>query len=89
MFGLELAVPVDLGVVELEDAVVLLDLDVHVVRSTKDFIAEGPELGLVADVVDFVDDGADFGVLVEDDLGDDLLVGEVPVPEVEMGWCGK
>lgn len=67
---LQLAVPVDFGVVELEDAVALGDLNVEVVGPGQDFVLEGPELGLGADVVDLVDDGLDLRVLVEDDLCD-------------------
>ena len=83
---LELAVPVDLAVVELEDAVALGHLDVEVVGAGEDLVLEGTELRFGADVVDLVDDGLDGGVLVDKDLGDELLEGEEPVAEVEMGW---
>lgn len=84
---LQLAVPVDFGVVKLEDAVALGDLDVEVVGPGQDFVLECPELGLGADVVDLVDDGLDLRVLVEDNLCDEVLVGQIVVPEVEMGWA--
>jgi len=64
VFVLELGVPVDFCVVELEDAVVLLDLDVEVVGPREDFVAESSELGFLADVVDLVDDGAEARRLV-------------------------
>lgn len=38
-----------------------------------------------ANVVDFVDYGADCGVFVNKDFGDYFLIGEVFVSEVEMG----
>lgn len=88
VLGLELRVPVDLCVVEGEDAVVLLDLDVEVVGAVEDLVAEGAELGLGADVVDLVDDGLEAGDFVEDDVGDDLFVGEVLVSQVEVDWGG-
>lgn len=81
---LELAVPVDLGVVKLEDAAALGDLDVQVVRTSQDFVLEGPELGLGPDVVDLVDDGPELGVLVQQDLGHQVLVGEVVFPKVQV-----
>lgn len=86
MLGVEAAVPVDLGVVEAERAVFLADLDVEVVDAGEELIAEGAEFGLVADVVDFVDYGADGGVLVHEDFGDEVLVGEVGFADVEVGW---
>jgi hypothetical protein len=67
---LQLAVPVDLGVVKVEDAVAFGHLDVEVVRTGQHFVLERPELGLGADVVDLVDDCFELGVLVEDDLRD-------------------
>ena len=88
MLWLELRVPVDLCVVKGEDAVVLLDLNVEVVRSGEDLVAEGAELGLGADVVDLVDDGLEAGDLVEDDVRDDLFVGEVLVSQVQVD-CGS
>lgn len=86
MLGLELGVPVDLGVVEAEDAVVLLDLDVEVVLPREDLVAEGAIGGLGADVVDLVDDGLEARDFVEDDVRDNLLVGEVLFPKVEVDW---
>lgn len=88
MLGLELRVPVDLCVVKGEDAVVLLDLDVEVIRAGEDLVAEGAELGLGADVVDLVDDRLEAGDLVKDDVRDDLFVGEVLVSQVQVDWDG-
>jgi hypothetical protein len=59
-------------------------LHVQVVWSGQDFVLERPELGFRADVVDLVDDGFDLRVLVENDLGCYMLVGEVVFPQVEM-----
>ncbi len=96
MLCLELAVPIDLGVVELEDAVALGDLDVEVVWAGQHLVLEGPELGLGADIIDLINHGPDLGVLVEDDLCDEVLVGDIVFSEVEMCWgpfrqgrCGK
>jgi hypothetical protein len=84
VFRLELAVPVDLCVVKLKDAVVLRRLDLEVVRAGQDFILESPELGLGPDIVDLVDDGLDGAVLVDEDLGYELFVGKISLAEIEM-----
>ena len=82
----ETAVPVDLGVIEPEAAVFLVDLDVHVRVAGQELVAEGAVLVLFADFVDFVDDGADGGVLVQEDGGDEVFVREVLVAQVQVGW---
>lgn len=89
VFRLELAVPVHLGVVELEDAIVLLDLDVHILGSAENLVGKCSELRVAADIVHLVDNGANLGVLVEDDLCDDLLIGEVLFLEVEVRCEGQ
>lgn len=81
---LELAVPVDLGVVKLERAAVLRHLDVQIVLAGEDLVLKRPELGLGADVLDLVDDGLDLGVLVDEHFGDELLVGQEVRPQVEV-----
>lgn len=86
MLGVQPAVPVDLRVVEAEGAVFLADLDVEVVDAGEELIAEGAKLGLIADVVDFVDYGADGGVFVHEYFGDEVLVGEVGFADVKMRW---
>jgi hypothetical protein len=60
----QLRVPVDLGVVEVERAAELADLDEQVLGPREELVLERPELVVRADVVDLVDDGADVGVLV-------------------------
>ena len=86
VLGLQLAVPVHLCVIKLEDAVVLGNLDLHVIGTSQDLVLEGSELGLGSDVVDLVDDGADVLGLVQDELGDHLLVGDITLPQVHVGW---
>ncbi len=91
MLGVEPAVPVDLGVVEAEDAVLLVDFDVEIRVAGEELVGEGAVgvfMGVFvgADAVGFVDDGADGGVLVEEDGGEEVLVGEEGVAEVEVGW---
>lgn len=86
MLGLELAVPIDLGVVELEDTVVLGDLDLEVTRAGENFVLEGPKLGLSSNIVNLVDDGFDDRVLVHENLGHQLFVWEILFPEVQMRW---
>lgn len=82
----EFRVPVDLGVVEFEAAACFANFDQHVVGAGEDFVREGAEFALGADIVCFVDDGADVGVLVDDDLGDDGFVREILAAEVEVSW---
>ncbi len=70
VLGVEPAVPVHLGVVEAEAAVLLVDFDVHVRVAGEELVAEGAVFVSFADFVCFVDDGADGGVFVEEDGGD-------------------
>ena len=86
MLGVEAAVPVDLCVIEAEAAVLLVDFDVQVRVAGEELVAEGAVGVSVADPVGLVDDGADGGVLVEEDGGDEVFVGEVLVAEVQVGW---
>ena len=78
----EFRIPVDLGIVKVEDAAGLTDLDEQVIWPGQDFVAEGAELAFCANVVDFVDDGANVWVLVENDLANDLLVRKVLASDV-------
>lgn len=86
VLGLQLAVPVDLCIVQLEGAVVLTDYDIEVVGSSENLVREGTEFGRVADISRLVDDGADGRVLVAENLSNNLLVGEELVTEVKVGW---
>ena len=70
MLRVEPAVPVHLGVVETERAVLGVGFDIHVRVAGEELVAEGAVFVLVADLVGFVDDGADGGVFVEQDGGD-------------------
>ena len=70
MFGLEAAVPVHLGVVETKPAISLVNLDVHVWVAGEKLVAEGAIFVLSADIVGFVDHGADGGVFVKEDGAD-------------------
>lgn len=85
VLGAQPRVPIHFGIVEPEDAILFFDLDVHVVRAGEHLVPEGTELVLLADVVCFVDDGADGWVFVHEHGGDEVFVGEVLVAEVEMG----
>ena len=85
MFGVETAVPVHLGVVETKRAVLLVDLHIHVRVAGEKLVTEGAVLILLADFVGFVNHGADGGVFVEEDDGDQVFVREVLIAEVEVG----
>ena len=90
VLGVEPAVPVHFGIIEAEAAVLLDDFDVEVRVAGEEVVAEGAVFVHFADFVGFVDDGADGGVLVQEDGGDEGLVGEVLIAEVEVGfWGGK
>ncbi|KAI6754259.1 hypothetical protein HG530_012773 [Fusarium avenaceum] len=77
VLGVELAVPVYFGVVEFEDTAGLAYLNVQIIRTPEDFVGKSSELVLRANVVDLVDDGLDVRVLVKEDLGDDVFVGQL------------
>ena len=85
MLGVEPAVPIHLGVVEPEGAILGVDFDPHVRVAGKELVAEGAVFVLVADLVGFVDDGADGGVFVHEDGGDEVSVWEELLAEVQMG----
>lgn len=59
VLALEPAVPVDLGVIEGEDATVLPDFDVEIGGSAEDLVPEGAKRRLGAYHVRFVDDCLD------------------------------
>ena len=82
MLGVEPAVPVHFGIVEAEPAVFLDDFDIEVGIAGEEFVAEGAVFVGLADFVGFVDDGADGGVLVQEDGGDEGFVREVLIAEV-------
>lgn len=63
-----------------------MDLDVQVRVAGEELVAEGAVFVLLADFVGFVDDGADGGVFVQEDGGDEVFVVEVLVAEVEVGF---
>ena len=84
VLAVQLAVPVDLGVVEAEDALVLAHLDVEVVGPGEDLVAERAELGLGAHVRGLVDHRPDVRVLVHQHLRNHPLVGHVVLPQVEV-----
>jgi hypothetical protein len=84
MFSVQSAVPVDFCVVEAKVAVSLADLDVHIIRTSKNFVLESAVLALFSNVVNLVDDSADSWVLIDENLADDGLVRRVLVTKIEM-----
>lgn len=84
VLGAQPAVPVHVCVVEAELAVIFLRDDVQVFVAGYDLQGEGSEFVFGAYVVEFVDDGFDSGVLVHDYRGDEILIGEILVSEVEV-----
>ena len=86
MLGAETAVPVDLGVVETEPAVFLVDFHIQVRVAGEELVAKSAVFVPLADFVRFVDHGADGGVFVEEDGGDEVFVREVLLAEVEVGF---
>ncbi len=77
MLGTQSAVPVDLGVVEVENKIFDLDFDVHVGFAGQHFISEGPKLRVGPNVFRLVDHRLDIGILVQQQVGDDGLVGMI------------
>ena len=86
MLGIEAAVPVDFGVIEAKFATCLLDFHIHVRVTGKVLVAKGSVFILFADIVRFVDYRADGGVFVEEDGGDQVLVREILIAEIQMGF---
>ena len=70
MFGIEARVPVHSRVVKAEEAVLDFHFNVHVGVASQELVAEGAVFALGADFVNFVDDGADSRVFVQNDGGD-------------------
>lgn len=81
----ESCVPIHLREIELERTPTLVHLDLGVCRSCEHLHGKCAELGLGADVFDFVDDGGDAWVLVDYDRRDQVLIGSVLGTEVEVG----
>jgi hypothetical protein len=86
MFIAELRIPVNRRVVKFESAAALAHFNGQVIRTSKQLVLEGTELILCSNIVYLVDDRADSGILVQDDLSDDVFVGEVLVPQIEMSF---
>ena len=85
VLGVEACVPVHLRKVKIEDAALLVDLDVQVVGPVEHLVLEGAVCVLGAHIVQLVDDGAHGGVLVGEDGGNEVLVGEIALSEVKVG----
>ena len=89
MLRVKPAIPVHFAVVEAEYAVFLPNLDVHVVWAGEDLVGECAIYGGGGVVVYggcFVNHGADAGVFVEEDAGDEGLVGEILGAQIQVSW---
>ena len=84
MLRAEPAVPVHLGVVEAKKTSFLCDFDVEVRRAGKKLVGESAIGVLRPDEVSFIDYGADDGVFVQEDSGNEVFVREVVFAEVEV-----
>lgn len=84
MFRLQTAVPVDAGVIKAELAFLLVNGDVGVVVAGEQLEGESTEFRMRADIFDFVDDRADALVLVFEDFGNQVFVGEILFAEVKV-----
>jgi hypothetical protein len=89
VLSLEAAVPVDLGVVEAEDAVAFADFHIHIIRPREDFVCECPEFRVCPHIVHFVNDSPNARVLVNQHFGNDFLIRQVFVAEVQVGYSGR
>lgn len=86
VLGLQTAVPVYAGVVEVEFAALLVLNYIEVVLTGQQFKGECAELTLRADIFDLVDDCADSGVFVFDYFCDEILEWEPLLAEVQV-YC--
>lgn len=94
VFCLQPAVPVHLGVVECKCATTLGNLDVHIIRTGKNFVLEGPVDVFSSNIVHLVDHRPYKRVLVHQDFCYELLIGVEAAAKVEMscplsvtGWA--
>lgn len=86
MLCLETAVPVHARVVEAELAVLLVLDDVQIVLTGEQLEGERAEFAVRAHVLGLADDGADVGVLVQQNLGKQVLVRQVLLAEVKVRY---
>ncbi|KAK5624663.1 hypothetical protein RRF57_000379 [Xylaria bambusicola] len=82
MLSFQLAVPVNFSVVELENTIIFARLDTEVIIARQDLVRKGAELRLCTDVCNLIDNGAHTRALVNQHLGDQLLVGQKLIPQV-------
>lgn len=84
VLGLKPAVPVDFGEVEAEFAILLVHCHDHVVVSGQDLERKCSEFTVAAHILRLVDHRSHAGILIFEDLTNQVLVGVVSLAEIEM-----
>ena len=82
MLSVKPTVPIHLRIVEAKDTILFDDFDIEGGVASEELVGEGAVGGCLADEVCFVDYGADGGVFVEEDGGEEGSVWEVGFAEV-------
>ena len=82
MLSVQPTIPIHLRIVEAKNTVFFHDFDVEGGVAGEELVGEGAVGGCLAHEVGFVDYGADGGVFVEEDGGEEGFVGEVGFAEV-------
>ena len=86
MLRVEPAVPVHFGVIEAEKTSSLRNFDIEVWRACEEFVGESAVGVFRADKVCLIDYGADGGVFVEENRGDEVFVRDVVFAEIEVRY---
>lgn len=86
VLGLQATVPVHTGVIEPELAVLLMLNNIQIIFTNKNLEWECTELALRTNIFNLVDDGANGGVFVSQDLGNKEFIREKLFAEVEVCW---
>lgn len=86
VLGLQATVPVHTGVIESELAVLLMLNNVQIIFADKYLEWECTELTLGANIFNLVDNGANGGVFVSQNLSNKEFIREKLFAEVEVCW---
>ena len=85
MFRYQSGTPVDLRVVESKCATEQFGLNIQGRITGEEFISKSAKLVVCANIADLVDYSFDWGILVEQNISNDVLVLKKLIAQVEMG----
>jgi hypothetical protein len=84
VLGLQATVPVHTGVIESKLAILFVLNNIQIIFTNKHLEWESSELALRANIFNLVDDGANGGIFVSQNLGNKELIREKLLAEVEV-----